>query len=56
MPNHINEYLLNCKIWKNIQYDFNQNGSSSNCSLNVFAGVQVIKSIQTKLLIINLIN
>ena len=42
IPNDINEYLLNCKNWKNIQYDFNQNGSSDNCSLNVFAGGQVI--------------
>ena len=36
------EYLLACKKWRNIQYDFND--SPRNCSLNVFIMNEVIQS------------
>ena len=37
----INQYILNAKKWRNIQYDFNQNSTVNNCTLNVHTANQV---------------
>ena len=45
------KYVLGCQKWRNILYDFNDNNSSENCSLNVFAGSQVSQLINLIFLI-----
>lgn len=35
--------LTQCIKWQNIEYDFNDNNSSKNCSLNAFIGREVSK-------------
>lgn len=34
------DYVLSCKKWRNIQYDFTGDSNANNCSLNVFVGGQ----------------
>lgn len=34
----IGQFISTYNKWKNIQYDFNANNSSNNCSLNVNVG------------------
>ena len=37
----INEFIFNCKKWKNIEYDFNKNSKGNNCTLNIYASNKV---------------